>query len=185
MSDLTAATIETPDAFRHGGNGSSHFRSYLHGGGPCLNPAQGCEPVWFTTEPPAACLAAPRDQTEDGLTDDQHCYHCGKPPEADGDHTCPCPFSDTECLEHTLNPAPSGRQWIFGPQEAARFIARTSWPFERADQQAQWAMRLTTEPDMLATEATAARERLEGAISYLRALLADQPDTTASEEDQR
>lgn len=36
----------------------------------------------------------------------ERCHHCGKPPEADGDHTCSCPLSDSECLEHTLNPHP-------------------------------------------------------------------------------
>lgn len=32
------------------------------------------------------------------------CHHCGSGPDADGDHSCPCPNSDTECLEHTLHP---------------------------------------------------------------------------------
>ena len=28
------------------------------------------------------------------------CYHCGRRPELDGDHTCPCPKRDGECPEH-------------------------------------------------------------------------------------
>lgn len=32
------------------------------------------------------------------------CHHCGKQPEQDGDHTCDCPNTDSECLEHTLHP---------------------------------------------------------------------------------
>lgn len=32
------------------------------------------------------------------------CHHCGRGPDADGDHSCTCPLSDSECLEHTLNP---------------------------------------------------------------------------------
>jgi hypothetical protein len=28
------------------------------------------------------------------------CHHCGKTPDADGDHTCPCPFHDNDCKEH-------------------------------------------------------------------------------------
>lgn len=32
------------------------------------------------------------------------CHHCGRLPDDDGDHTCPCPRSDSECLEHTADP---------------------------------------------------------------------------------
>jgi hypothetical protein len=28
------------------------------------------------------------------------CHHCGLPPEADGDHSCPCPNRDEECPDH-------------------------------------------------------------------------------------
>jgi DNA-binding CsgD family transcriptional regulator len=28
------------------------------------------------------------------------CRHCGEPPEADGDHTCECPYSDDNCPDH-------------------------------------------------------------------------------------
>ena len=31
------------------------------------------------------------------------CRHCGKPPEADGDHSCPCPYRDDECPDHPLS----------------------------------------------------------------------------------
>jgi len=34
------------------------------------------------------------------------CRHCGKLPEADGDHSCPCPKSDEDCTEH-----PSFDRW--------------------------------------------------------------------------
>ena len=37
------------------------------------------------------------------------CRHCGKAPEADGDHTCRCPQTDAECTEHAVYPvAPEG-----------------------------------------------------------------------------
>jgi len=32
------------------------------------------------------------------------CRHCGKPPEADGDHSCPCPNPDGLCPEHDAAP---------------------------------------------------------------------------------
>ncbi len=32
------------------------------------------------------------------------CYHCGKEPEADGDHTCPCPYPDGLCPVHDQCP---------------------------------------------------------------------------------
>lgn len=28
------------------------------------------------------------------------CAHCGAPPEADGDHSCPCPHRDEDCPDH-------------------------------------------------------------------------------------
>ena len=28
------------------------------------------------------------------------CRHCGSLPEADGDHSCPCPYRDDECPDH-------------------------------------------------------------------------------------
>lgn len=28
------------------------------------------------------------------------CWHCGSPPDADGDHSCPCPYRDEECPDH-------------------------------------------------------------------------------------
>ena len=31
---------------------------------------------------------------------DSLCLHCEKPPEADGDHTCPCPYPDDKCPVH-------------------------------------------------------------------------------------
>ena len=31
------------------------------------------------------------------------CFHCGALPDADGDHTCPCPLSDAECLERGVS----------------------------------------------------------------------------------
>lgn len=38
------------------------------------------------------------DAVEDYLA--TRCRHCGKPPEKDGDHSCPCPNSDADCEEH-------------------------------------------------------------------------------------
>jgi hypothetical protein len=29
------------------------------------------------------------------------CHHCGSPPDADGDHSCPCPHRDEDCPDHT------------------------------------------------------------------------------------
>lgn len=31
---------------------------------------------------------------------EDRCKHCGKRPEADGDHNCPCPYSDADCPNH-------------------------------------------------------------------------------------
>lgn len=45
------------------------------------------------------------------------CRHCGRLPEADGDHSCTCPYSDAECPDH---PAP--------PLLAERPHGRTSNP---------------------------------------------------------
>lgn len=28
------------------------------------------------------------------------CHHCAKAPELDGDHSCPCPYTDAECPNH-------------------------------------------------------------------------------------
>ena len=41
---------------------------------------------------------------DQALGREEKCHHCRKPPEPDGDHSCDCPFTDSECLEHTLNP---------------------------------------------------------------------------------
>lgn len=32
------------------------------------------------------------------------CRHCGRTPEEDGDHTCPCPHPDGLCPEHDRAP---------------------------------------------------------------------------------
>lgn len=53
-------------------------------------------------------VARARERLEQAITHIESanfCHHCGKPPEIDGDHSCTCPLSDSECLEHTLNPA--------------------------------------------------------------------------------
>lgn len=34
------------------------------------------------------------------------CRHCGKPPEDDGDHSCPCPYRDDDCPDHPLIVSP-------------------------------------------------------------------------------
>lgn len=34
------------------------------------------------------------------------CRHCGKLPEADGDHSCPCPYRDDDCPDHPLVTSP-------------------------------------------------------------------------------
>lgn len=39
------------------------------------------------------------------------CRHCGKYPEADGDHSCPCPHTDAECPDHpVVTPSRADRQ---------------------------------------------------------------------------
>jgi hypothetical protein len=30
------------------------------------------------------------------------CHHCGKPDEADGDHSCSCPHRDEVCADHPI-----------------------------------------------------------------------------------
>lgn len=37
--------------------------------------------------------------------DELHCRHCGRAPDADGDHTCPCPHPDGLCPDHDHAPA--------------------------------------------------------------------------------
>lgn len=44
----------------------------------------------------AAIRAAAKAVSEDA------CRHCGALPEADGDHSCPCPYSDQECADHAV-----------------------------------------------------------------------------------
>lgn len=181
MSDLTAATIQTPDAFRHNGNGSSHFRSYLHGGGPCLNPAQGCEPVWFTTEPPlAARLAAPRDQTEDGLAERVRAlvasvrtrHYSWTPPDQDTTH--PADYC-VECGTVWPCPEEADLRALLADQPDTTAGERVrdwrDWPHEFVEDTDDGSMCICGVP---ALTHDAAMERL-----------ADQPDTTASEEDQR
>lgn len=53
-------------------------------------------------EGPAGGDAALRARVEAVLTDS--CHHCGRMPEADGDHTCLCPMPNSECLLHTVDP---------------------------------------------------------------------------------
>lgn len=42
---------------------------------------------------------AMRRATETAVLDG--CRHCGALPDADGDHTCPCPNPDDDCPTHT------------------------------------------------------------------------------------
>ena len=37
----------------------------------------------------------------------QTCYPCGRWPDDDGDHSCPCPLADGDCTEHVLHPVTS------------------------------------------------------------------------------
>lgn len=62
------------------------------------------------------------------------------------------------------------RAWVFGDESAARFVAATSWPWERKENRDAWALRLMSDPAMLAVESEAARERLESAIAHLNTL---------------
>lgn len=32
--------------------------------------------------------------------DELRCRHCGQLPDDDGDHSCPCPYSDEDCEDH-------------------------------------------------------------------------------------
>lgn len=32
---------------------------------------------------------------------EDRCYHCGERDDADGDHTCSCPYSDADCPDHS------------------------------------------------------------------------------------
>jgi len=42
-------------------------------------------------------------KSEDEVT---RCHHCGKLPDADGDHSCPCPYPDDECPDHWMIQTP-------------------------------------------------------------------------------
>ena len=57
---------------------------------------------------------------------DARCRHCGKPPEADGDHTCPCPNPDDFCPDHPRPEDP----WNTGVTDARQFdrTALLTWP---------------------------------------------------------
>lgn len=54
----------------------------------------------------AARVAAERDRLLGKVEAlmSESCHHCGRPPDDDGDHTCPCPLTDSECFEHTADP---------------------------------------------------------------------------------
>lgn len=41
------------------------------------------------------------------VTVTEACRHCGRLPDADGDHSCPCPYPDHECPDHGRPPAPN------------------------------------------------------------------------------
>jgi len=43
---------------------------------------------------------AQRDRRPEASLPVDACYHCGRLPDADGDHSCPCPKRDGECPEH-------------------------------------------------------------------------------------
>lgn len=61
------------------------------------------------------------------------CRHCGKQPDADGDHSCPCPYTDADCPDH-----PSGG-WLRRELERA---------LNRRQQVPAWARPVLT-PDRL------------------------------------
>lgn len=48
------------------------------------------------------------------------CHHCGSPPDADGDHSCPCPYRDEECPDHQRAGAPSQKRAPEGGPKHAR-----------------------------------------------------------------
>lgn len=57
------------------------------------------------------------------------CRHCGKPPEADGDHSCTCPHPDDFCPDH---PRPDDPWHPGGDSAGARQFDRTmlmTWPY--------------------------------------------------------
>lgn len=63
------------------------------------------------------------------------------------------------------NDRAEAEKWLYGPQAAARLVARTSWPWEREENRDKWAEKLLTDADMLEHEADNARRRLESAIA--------------------
>lgn len=42
--------------------------------------------------------------TTEDWQDGHRCRHCGYPPEPDGGHTCPCPYTDDDCPDHPAFP---------------------------------------------------------------------------------
>jgi hypothetical protein len=121
-------------------------------------------------------LEAHQSERTDTAEAGDACHHCGRLPEADGDHTCTCPFTDSECLEHTLNPV---ERWPFGDQSAAILIARVSSPWEQPEQRDSWAPKMLTDRTMFEQEATRAQKRLAQAIAHIRAAQPSEPGREA------
>jgi len=51
--------------------------------------------------------------SEHTAEEDAPCRHCGKPPEADGDHSCSCPYPNDFCPDHPRPQDP----WNLGPNQ--------------------------------------------------------------------
>ena len=61
---------------------------------------------WPTATSAPSSTARAHVETIVRYCQDNMCAHCGRLPDADGDHSCPCPYSDAECPDH---PAASER----------------------------------------------------------------------------
>lgn len=69
--------------------------------------------AWEANGPTSLTVALMADALYGVFEETVMCHHCGKGPDADGDHSCPCPLSNSACLEHTLNPVRATR--VFPP----------------------------------------------------------------------
>lgn len=56
---------------------------------------------------------------------------------------------------------PGGVTFIGTDDDAYRFIAAVSWPFEREENRDRWAVTMRDRPDLLATEIKRARAMLD------------------------
>lgn len=86
-----------------------HTHGHTPGMGPLAGkdsitvPAGWCAPselLYKLPEPSFSDAEFWRSITDDLIDMHERCKHCGAGPDADGDHSCPCPHTDADCPDH-------------------------------------------------------------------------------------